>query len=126
MLVVICLAQRTRKATSEAQHQQEEQQVEEEQQQQKTILCECQTEQTMWVISFLILSQPPSLPLRLSSCMLLLLLCRIKKFDEFFKRYFFNYQINAAEYFSKCVAQAKNSKTQNDTPSLTNDGTNQK
>lgn len=45
-------------------------------------------------------------------CMLLLLLCRIK-FDEFFKRYFFNYQINAAEYFSKCVAQAKNAKKKN-------------
>lgn len=66
----------------------------------KTILCECQTEQTMWVISFLIL---PSLHHCLSrtlarSC------CYVEveiKFDEFFKRNFFNYQINAVEYFSK-------------------------
>lgn len=33
------------------------------------------------------------------------------KFDEFFKRNFFNYQINAVEYFSKHALRKKNAKT---------------
>lgn len=79
----------------------------------------------MWVISFLIFASP-SRPVPLSHTrpvyfMLLLLLCRQIKFDEFFKRNFFNYQINAVEYFSKCALRKlkmpkTQKRTQSDTP----------
>lgn len=65
---------------------------------------------------------PPQLPAThtLGPSMLCYFCCYVGiQFDEFFKPNFFNYQINAAEYFSKYALRKlkmlKLEKTQNDT-----------
>lgn len=62
-----------------------------------------------------------SLSHRLGPSILCYFCCYVEiKFDEFFKRNFFNYQINAVEYFSKYALRKLKmpkleKKTQNDT-----------
>lgn len=101
-VVEVCLAQRILKAAKSKSRRTK-----------KTVPCECQTEQTMWVISFV---NPPffifGMCVSLFRCGFLLGLYLVVyriKFDEFFKRYF-NYRINAsaAEYFSKYTAHSEN------------------